>query len=80
MTTDLMTAAVPAVIAPIIGYGLAIILFKKTIALKYSATRKLSTGANISYWCGAVAFLGVAQGSAVILNELLLSLLCFSIS
>jgi hypothetical protein len=75
MATDLMMAAVPAVIAPIIGYGLAIIIFKKTVALKYSATRKLSTGANINYWCGAVAFLEVAQGFAVILNEILYVLL-----
>lgn len=71
MAVDLMTAALPAALGIAAGFGLAILIFKKTISKKYGEARKSSRHASISYWCGVIALIAIANGLAGIFNELL---------
>jgi hypothetical protein len=73
MSGNLTLAAIPAAIGTFVGGAIALFLFRKLVAQKYQAARRVSRHARFKYWCGALAFLAIAQGLIGIVNELIFS-------
>jgi len=73
MNIDFVLATFPAAVGTLLGGTIAFLLFRMIIARRYEAIRQHSRHANFKYWCGALAFIAIAQGLMTTINEVIFS-------